>query len=384
MALSVFAEDGDILWTFTPVGRLTSYPAIDTDGTIYVGVTKQIGILRYEYYLYAINSDGTQKWVSPSMPGNGSESLTIPQPAIGDDGIIYIGTPGSKLYAYNTDGSLKWEYDFRADTNYTVWVRYALAIANDGTIYAGVGPNRLYLYAINPNGTKKWSHYIGYRWGGEMGSSVIAADGTVYVVSHLGSIHAFEPDGIHRSSASPGIHRNIAIGDNETIYITNGYCSLIALNSKFVTKWIFEISSNTLCTTNINPIPIISTDGTVSVYLDEVYAIDSNGIEKWSQLIGNHGHILGADGNIYTGNSIISPNGAIIGTLPTFVDSPALGVDGILYGTSTSGLCAIETSSNGPAASAWPMFQNNLRRNGRMKVVSTPPSSITFIQLLLY
>ena len=156
----VFAEVGDTIWIFTPVESLTSYPAIDTNGTIYVGVTKDEGgyIPDYKYYLYAINPDGTQKWVSPSMPGPGSESLTIPQPAIGNEGTIYIGTPGYKLYAYNTDGTSKWEYDFRANDNIYGSIESSLAIAKDGTIYVSVWANNdLYLYAINKDGTKKWS-----------------------------------------------------------------------------------------------------------------------------------------------------------------------------------------------------------------------------------
>ena len=54
-APSVFAEDGDILWTFTPVGSSISYPAIDTNGTIYVGVTEGSMLWGYKYYLYAVS-----------------------------------------------------------------------------------------------------------------------------------------------------------------------------------------------------------------------------------------------------------------------------------------------------------------------------------------
>jgi len=366
----LFAADGDIIWTFTPVGRLISYPAIDTDGTIYVGVTEGSMLYGYKYYLYAVNSDGTQKWVSPTMQGTGTGSLTIPQPAIGDDGTIYIGIPGNKLYAYNANGTLKWEYDFLANDNIYGSVESSLAIANDGTIYVGVWANNdLYLYAINPDGTKKWSYDVGHYWGGEMGSPVIAEDGTIYVVA-IHRLFAFNSDGTAKWSKNTdlgGIEYNIAIGDNETIYATDVFCRLIAFNQNGSIKWIFENFASSTCAEST---PVIGTDGTIYVNLDEFYAINPFGIRKWSQPMGSPGHIIGADGNIYLGSSIINPDGAIIGMLSTHVFSPALGVDGTLYGES-NGLCAIETSSNGPAASAWPMFQHELRRTGK-KVDITP------------
>ena len=75
LVLSPYAANGDIIWTFTPVGSNTSYPAIGEDGTVYVGA----GSL--EYFVYAINPDGTQKWVSPSMPGTTSYFGDLPKPA---------------------------------------------------------------------------------------------------------------------------------------------------------------------------------------------------------------------------------------------------------------------------------------------------------------
>ena len=359
-ALSVFAEDGEIIWIFTPIKSSSSYPAIDTNGTIYVGVTEGSMLSSYNYYLYAVNPNGTQKWVSPSMPGTGGNGFTNPQPAIGNDGTIYIGTTGNKLYAYNPNGTLKWKYDFRADSELNIYVMSALAIAHDGTIYAAVGPNNMYLYAINPDGTKKWSHSFGYRWGAEIGSPVIAADGTIYVVTGPAVLHSVNPDGTAGMSLHENFVFNIAISDNKTIYLTTIFCELVAVNQEGSIKWVFD--SPGLCSYD-NPPPVIGTDGTIYVSLDEFYAIYPNGIKKWSQPSYGSGRIIGADGNIYIGKSILNPDGAIIGTLPTGVFDPTLGVDGTLYGNNF-GLYAIETSSNGPAKSTWPMFQHDIHHTG--------------------
>mgnify|MGYP001823841558 FL=1 len=72
---------------------MLSSPAIDSDGTIYVGSG--------DGKLYAINPDGTEKWdLAIWIIGNSS-------PAIGSDGTIYVGSVDNKLYAiYGDSGGL--------------------------------------------------------------------------------------------------------------------------------------------------------------------------------------------------------------------------------------------------------------------------------------
>ena len=65
-------------------------------------------------------------------------------PAIGSDGMVYVGSRDNKLYAMNPDGSKKWAFRTRDD------VDSSPAIGSDGTIY--VGSNDGNLYAITPNG----------------------------------------------------------------------------------------------------------------------------------------------------------------------------------------------------------------------------------------
>ena len=73
-------------------------------------------------------------------------------PAIGEDGIIYVGSEDThKVFAINLDGTKKWEYS----TGGTVYS--SPAIGSDGTIY--IGSNDRYLYALNPDGSLKWSFF---------------------------------------------------------------------------------------------------------------------------------------------------------------------------------------------------------------------------------
>jgi outer membrane protein assembly factor BamB len=72
-------------WVFPTADAVLSRPAIDTDGTIYVG--------SYDGKLYAVNPDGTMKWSFLTREGVGDSS-----PAIGGDGTIYVGSWDGKLY----------------------------------------------------------------------------------------------------------------------------------------------------------------------------------------------------------------------------------------------------------------------------------------------
>jgi outer membrane protein assembly factor BamB len=130
--------DGTEKWRYKTGMWIWSAPAIDEDGTVYVG--------SFDSWLYAINPDGTEKW-SIGTGGNVAGS-----PAIAEDGTIYVGVMGpgdyGRINAVNPNGTIKWIYN----TGY--WITSDAAIADDGTVYIGSGDD--YLYAINPNGTLKW------------------------------------------------------------------------------------------------------------------------------------------------------------------------------------------------------------------------------------
>jgi outer membrane protein assembly factor BamB len=114
-------------------------------------------------YLYAINTDGTLKWVT-DLYGHVKSS-----PAIGSDGTIYVGSDKEDVFALNTNGTVKWIYPTRGP------VRSSPALAADGTIY--IGSNDSSLYALNPDGTLKLRFIANASI---TSSPAIIADGTVY------------------------------------------------------------------------------------------------------------------------------------------------------------------------------------------------------------
>ena len=112
----------EIKWRFELTGEdyIVSSPAIDDDGTIYIG--------SYDDYLYGINPDGSLKW--KIAVGDFVES----SPAIDKNGTIYIGDR-----AVNPDGTYKWEITVDGE------IRSSIVIAHNDTIYLA---SRYYLYAI--------------------------------------------------------------------------------------------------------------------------------------------------------------------------------------------------------------------------------------------
>ena len=107
-----------------------SSPAIGSDGTLYVG--------SMDGRLYAVNPDGTQKWVFTTG------DIIYSSPAISSDGTIYVGSDDNKLYAVNPDGGQKWAFTTvdPIEDVYTGRIQSSPAIGSDGTIYVscmGIG-----------------------------------------------------------------------------------------------------------------------------------------------------------------------------------------------------------------------------------------------------
>lgn len=162
-ALAAYTSDAFISWIYdVPAG---GYPALASDGTIYVGAN---GLLA------AVNPDGTGKW-SFALPGQLAFS-----PSIAADGTIYFGSDDHNVYALNPDGRLKWKFATGGE------VRSTPAISKSGTIYFGSLDNNL--YAVGADGKLKWK----FATGGQVFSPTIGDDGTIYFQNGEGKLFALQ------------------------------------------------------------------------------------------------------------------------------------------------------------------------------------------------
>jgi len=213
-AYSLYAvyPNGTLKWEFNTIFSIVSTPAIDENGILYFGI-----IYGDTNYLYAVYPNGTLKWKYPT-----ATEYIFSSPAIGEDGTIYFGSGGGypstgSINAVYPNGSSKWEFN----TNHVVYS--SPAIGDDGTVYCG--SHDTYLYALYPNnGTLKWKYKTG-DW--IRTSPCIADDGTIYVVSLDYFLHAINPDGSLKWKTNVGAGTSPTIGQDGTIYA--GYKTLHAI-----------------------------------------------------------------------------------------------------------------------------------------------------------
>jgi outer membrane protein assembly factor BamB len=161
---------GKLKWRVVTAGPVTSSPAIDENGIIYVGSA--------DNNIYAINGEtGVIEWkYKTGGPINHSS------PAIDIDGTVYIGSYDGYLYAFNTatidpDNSSTWVYKWRFLTDGPGAIASSPAIAPDGSVIFGCADGKV--YAVNPNGTLKWKNDIGMIM--TSSSAIDTANSQVYI-----------------------------------------------------------------------------------------------------------------------------------------------------------------------------------------------------------
>jgi outer membrane protein assembly factor BamB/PKD repeat protein len=282
-----------------------------------------------------------------------------------------VGSYDSHLYAIHEDGTQKWAYNTGGQVNSSP------AIGSDGTIYVGSGGSgsEFKLHAVNPDGSGKWTFDCPLAWS----SPAIGLDGTIYIGSTDGHLYAIYPDGSLKWKFAAGdfIYASPAIGKDETIYIGANNGRLYAITPAGTQKWVFETGN-----VNFNSFfsPIIGTDGTIyagSNYPNnKLYAIHPDGTLNWTFDTGEvylSTPAISSDGTIYVGSKLkklfaLNPDGTKRWEFETqgFVESsPVIGMDGTIYSGSTDTyFYAIHGAANGPAASSWPMFRNNMLHTG--------------------
>lgn len=165
-------SDGTEQWS-VPIGayRLGTLPVIDSNRRMYVNVNLNLeGIMR----LVAFNLDGTIQSV-----------FTLPKgdiwtgPALGKNGILYVGASYFRLIAIDPKEGIQWEAQLDGS------IFYPPIIDSEGVIYVCTikevrGKDETWLYAMNPDGTQKWLFKV--KGGGD--DFALGSDGTIYLKTY--------------------------------------------------------------------------------------------------------------------------------------------------------------------------------------------------------
>ncbi|MBN2208761.1 MAG: PQQ-like beta-propeller repeat protein, partial [Candidatus Coatesbacteria bacterium] len=101
--LCAVSQDGELVWSYTPPGPVTTIPAVDAQGNVYFGCGYKPGVL------YCVESGGALRWSFDQIPASSLDSA----PTIDEAGNIYYFVNNSGLVELASDGTLKNHCPFR-------------------------------------------------------------------------------------------------------------------------------------------------------------------------------------------------------------------------------------------------------------------------------
>jgi len=292
-------------------------------------------------WLYAINPDGTQRWVAEL-----ADSVNSANAGVGRDGTVYLAS--NKLYAFYPDGTLKWAFTpaapFSRDTS--------PAFGIDGaTVYAGSDK----LYAVNLDGTLQWQYDLPQD---SCLGPAVASDRTIYAVSYTNSfgsaqtLYALRFDGTLKWTLEAGDfgHTGPAVAADKTVYFRHDSYGtldnyLCAARPDGTVKWTHQVQMGYGSQIGIG------LDGTVYIPgYNTLYALDpADGSEKWK--FDTQQYLSGAPaidkyGNIFVSDMSmckLNPEGQLLWSSDEYgfgYSQAALGPNGTLYAQTNMELLA--------------------------------------------
>ncbi|MCD6309169.1 MAG: PQQ-like beta-propeller repeat protein, partial [Candidatus Eremiobacteraeota bacterium] len=129
-------EAGNVYWSYTTGGGITSSPAISGDNRVAIGSS--------DNNLYCFTTDGKLLWIY----NTGGEVRS--SPAFDEMGRVYCGSNSGYIFCLSPGGKLVWSYLAGGH------IRSSPVLARNGTVY--IGSNNGKIYSIDRGGRLLWSY----------------------------------------------------------------------------------------------------------------------------------------------------------------------------------------------------------------------------------
>ena len=208
-------KDGTVDWRFRANGKIYTTPAIDDDGTLYVG--------SQDDHFYAVAPDGRMRW---SFATHGDNDAS---PVLGDDGTIYFGSDDKHVYALTRDGGLRFSVDVDG------YVRAPLALTLDGSVLVAVfGPRPRLLCLDGATGDVRWFFPVTTADSSEVGIAsgpLVDREGNVFVGAHDDYLYAVTANGDLRWAleAQGDVDASAVLAPDGTLYVGSDDGNIYAL-----------------------------------------------------------------------------------------------------------------------------------------------------------
>jgi outer membrane protein assembly factor BamB len=253
------AETGEVLWNLRAEDDVDTGIAIGPDGTLYFGAGQE---------LWAVAPDGTTRWRF------GVRVKIFSTPAVEDDGTIYVGAQDDHLYAIAPDGHLRWRFETPDD------IDSSPVVGDDGTVYFGSDDRRV--YALDRDGHELWRSDVGgYVRApvalGSQGDLIVPVFGPNARITSLDRATGVArwSFGISLEATDAGVGAGPVVDRDGNIYFGGDDDFVYAIDRVGRLRWIFETQGN------VDGDPVITADGTLLVGSDDhhMYALRGDPVE---------------------------------------------------------------------------------------------------------
>ncbi|MEE9443283.1 MAG: PQQ-binding-like beta-propeller repeat protein [candidate division Zixibacteria bacterium] len=281
---AIDASSGTINWSYQTGWCIISSPAIRDDGSIVVGSKDH----RLRAFSDALKGPIWEFPTGTFFDGH----LVDCSPAIAEDGTIYVGSDpygasgqgpfeqptSTSFWAVNSDGTLKWIFETGDG------VESSPAIGPDGTIYFGSYDSCFYaLTDMGNEGVQKWK----FKTGGKIdGSATVGGDGVIYFGSRDSTLYALYPDGSVKWTfpLDDGTECSPTIDDKGNLYIGTFGGTLYVLGTGLPDVGVTSIDMPGMVQTEVSYVPSASihnfrSDGQT---FDVTCKIEANEVEVYS------------------------------------------------------------------------------------------------------